>query len=123
MAQRPRDPLNSAGRNDGVSYGPPSLECWRVRVTGRVQGVGYRESCVRVARALGVRGWVRNRVDGSVEALVHGPADALAQLRAWMLAGPPLARVDDLELSPQTVPHEPHEPYEPLGRFERRPTV
>jgi acylphosphatase len=117
MAQRPRDPLRSAGRNDGVSSAPPSLECWHVRVTGRVQGVGYRESCVRVARALGVRGWVRNRVDGSVEALVQGPADALAQLRAWMLAGPPLARVDGLEVSLQTVPHE------PLGRFERRPTV
>jgi acylphosphatase len=86
-------------------------------VTGLVQGVGYRESCVRVARALGICGWVRNRVDGSVEALAQGPAEALARLRAWMLAGPSLARVDGLELTPQLAPQE------PLGRFERRPTA
>ncbi len=94
-----------------------------MRVTGRVQGVGYRESCVRVARALGLRGWVRNRVDGSVEALAQGPADALAQLRAWMLAGPPLARVDGLELLPQSVLLQPVEPLGPPGSFERRPTA
>jgi acylphosphatase len=88
-----------------------------MRVTGRVQGVGYRESCVRVARALGLSGWVRNRDDGSVEALAQGPVDALAKLRAWMLAGPALARVDGLELTPQPAP------LEAPGRFERRPTA
>ena len=91
-----------------------------MRVTGRVQGVGYRESCVRVARALGVCGWVRNRDDGSVEALAQGPADALGKLRAWMLAGPAFARVDGLELTPQPTSLQAQET---LGRFERRPTA
>jgi acylphosphatase len=53
-------------RNDGI------LETRLVRVRGLVQGVGYREACVRHSHALGVTGWVRNRIDGSVEAMVQG---------------------------------------------------
>jgi len=74
---------------------------WLVRVHGRVQGVFFRESCVQQARALGVDGWVRNRADGSVEALIQGPPDALEAMRAWLRHGPPSARVDALDCTPQ----------------------
>ena len=48
-----------------------------VRVYGRVQGVGYREACVCRARALGITGWVRNRVDGSVDVMLQGSPEQL----------------------------------------------
>lgn len=66
-------------------------------ITGRVQGVSYRASFAAQARALGLSGWVRNRRDGSVEALVTGPAGQLEQLRRWAEQGPPLARVDAIK--------------------------
>ena len=66
----------------------------RVRVTGRVQGVWFRDSCQDEARALGVRGFVRNRADGSVEAEFEGPEAAVERMIAWCRTGPPRARVD-----------------------------
>ena len=51
-----------------------------VRVYGRVQGVGFREACVRRAQALGITGWVRNRVDGSVEVMLQGSPEQLADI-------------------------------------------
>lgn len=93
---------------------PPAT--WHARISGRVQGVGYREGCVQQARALGVAGWVRNRRDGSVEALLHGPPERLGRLRAWLHAGPPLARVDSVVITP-VAPPEPA-----CAGFERRPT-
>lgn len=63
---------------------------------GRVQGVGYRAWCAREAEALGLRGWVRNRRDGSVEAVLAGPDVAVDAMVDACSAGPPGARVDDV---------------------------
>lgn len=59
-----------------------------------MQGVGYRWSLCAEAQALGLSGWVRNRRDGSVEALVHGPPAAVEALIHWAHRGPPMARVE-----------------------------
>lgn len=68
----------------------------RIVVSGRVQGVGYRLWTVREAERRGVRGWVRNRRDGSVEALLIGAADAVEALIAACRTGPRLAEVWDI---------------------------
>src|SRR3954469_23448446 len=65
----------------------------RLRITGRVQGVGYRDWCLRTARAADLTGWVRNRTDGSVEAVVQGAPVQIEPFVAACHAGPPLARV------------------------------
>lgn len=70
----------------------------RIVVHGRVQGVGFRYATVEAARDAGVRGWVRNRRDGTVEALLQGPDDAVARTIAWMRRGPPAARVDRVDV-------------------------
>ena len=66
-------------------------------VRGLVQGVGYRWSCQREAERLGVGGWVRNRVDGTVEVAVEGPATRVDALLAWCRQGPRHARVSTVE--------------------------
>ena len=63
-------------------------------IEGRVQGVGFRWALKAEAIRLGLCGWVRNRSDGSVEALAYGDADAVEALTAWAHQGPPSARVD-----------------------------
>lgn len=65
----------------------------RLQITGMVQGVGYRAAFQRRASELQLSGWVRNRRDGSVEALVEGDAAALAAIENWARQGPPGARV------------------------------
>jgi acylphosphatase len=67
-------------------------------VSGRVQGVSFRAHTADVARGLGLAGWVRNLPDGRVEALAEGPRPALEALADWCRRGPPLARVDALDL-------------------------
>ena len=65
----------------------------RLAITGRVQGVGFRESMRVVAQALEINGWVRNCEDGSVEAITQGNEFAIEQLVAWCHNGPPGANV------------------------------
>ena len=68
----------------------------RLRITGRVQGVGYRAWAMQMAARLGVRGWVRNRSDGGVEALVIGEDDAVDRMIEACRDGPFGARVTDV---------------------------
>lgn len=84
-----------------------------VVITGRVQGVGYRDWMVREARRLGVAGWVRNRHDGAVEALVAGDIAAVQALLSACRRGPLLARVDAVDEEFAEAPDEPG--------FKRRP--
>lgn len=70
---------------------------YRFTVSGRVQGVYFRESTRQQADALSVSGWVRNRADGRVEGLACGAIDALNALRGWLRQGPPAARVDAVD--------------------------
>lgn len=69
----------------------------RIHVRGRVQGVAYRASTERKARALGLTGWVKNEPDGSVLLEAQGPAEVVARLEAWCKDGPALAVVKALD--------------------------
>jgi acylphosphatase len=72
----------------------------QVTIRGRVQGVGYRYWVEQQARARGLEGWVRNRRDGSVEALFAGPPDVVSGVIALCRRGPTAARVDAVEEEP-----------------------
>jgi acylphosphatase len=74
----------------------------RAIVTGRVQGVFYRDSCQQMARRLGVRGSVRNRHDGAVEVVAEGDRDAVNALLAWCGEGPPRAQVTGLAITDES---------------------
>jgi acylphosphatase len=71
----------------------------RLDISGRVQGVAYRAWAVRTANALGLRGWVRNRRDGSVEALVSGADAAVEAMIEACHQGPPAARVAEVHVA------------------------
>ena len=71
----------------------------QLRISGLVQGVGFRYSMVEEARLLGLNGWVRNRRDGTVEAMVDGPPEAVTAILAWARRGPPGARVTDVQIA------------------------
>jgi acylphosphatase len=94
-----------------------TLETRLVRVRGRVQGVGYRHACVQQARVLGVTGWVRNRMDDSVEALLQGTPQQLAQMCEWMRNDMPAALVEDMTVTDVAAP------FPRFDRFEQQPTV
>lgn len=71
----------------------------RLRIHGLVQGVGFRWSMANEARRLGAIGWVRNRRDGTVEALIAGSDETIAALIAWARQGPPSAQVSQVEVA------------------------
>jgi len=73
------------------------MNCKRLVISGRVQGVGYRDWLVQRARDLGVSGWVRNRLDGSVEALVAGDTASVEELLRLCRRGPRMAEVVSIE--------------------------
>jgi acylphosphatase len=85
----------------------------RLVVHGMVQGVGFRWSMAREADRRGARGWVRNRDDGAVEAVVEGEDDAVAAVVAWARRGPAGAAVTDVDVHDEAPEH--------LGSFEIRP--
>jgi acylphosphatase len=70
----------------------------RLRIRGRVQGVGYRYALLNEAKKRGLTGWVRNRSDGSVEAIVQGAAEPVEALIAWARGGPPASRVEHVHI-------------------------
>ncbi len=86
----------------------------RVRIRGRVQGVWYRGWMVKQAQARGLSGWVRNRSDGSVEAVVAGPEDLVDDMVRVLWEGPPAARVDAVDSRPADET--------PTGPFRQAPT-
>lgn len=77
--------------------------CLRVLVSGRVQGVGYRESAREQAIALNIVGWVRNLTDGRVEATIQGIAPAIDSMMKWFYEGPPAAKVTGIETKQQPL--------------------
>ncbi len=85
----------------------------RLLIAGRVQGVGYRHWMSAEAVRLGVSGWVRNRADGTVEALVHGDAAAVEELLRACRRGPPLAEV--LRITEELAAPEPEPGFRRLG--------
>ncbi|MGK5543304.1 acylphosphatase [Streptomyces sp. URMC 127] len=86
-----------------------------VVVSGRVQGVFYRDTCREEARRHGVAGWVRNMPDGTVEAVFEGPAEEVEQMVGWAHRGPSRAEVRGVETEEETP--------EGLTDFEVRPTA
>jgi acylphosphatase len=91
------------------------LETRLVKVRGLVHGIGYQEACVRRAHTLGVTGWVRNHMDGSVEAMVQGSPEQLADMCAWLSEGMSAALVDRIEVTEVPPPFARFEHFERLS--------
>jgi acylphosphatase len=72
----------------------------RLTITGRVQGVGYRDWVITTARRFSLTGWVRNRSDGAVEALIVGDDQAVGTMIDACRRGPAMARVDNVDIEP-----------------------
>ncbi|WP_417688824.1 acylphosphatase [Roseibium sp.] len=85
-----------------------------VTVIGRVQGVGYRAWCAREAERLGLHGWIRNRLDGSVEAIYHGRAERVEEMVRLSAKGPRWAKVEQILSTPCDAPD--------VAGFIRRPS-
>lgn len=87
----------------------------RLRIEGRVQAVGYRNFIIAEAQRLGVDGWIRNRSDGTVEALASGETKAVEALITACMRGPAGSKIDNVELHNSKAPEE--------KGFHRRPSV
>ena len=83
------------------------MKALHLLISGRVQGVGYRDWLVGVAAAQGLGGWVRNRADGRVEAVLAGAAEAVDSVLAACHAGPRAARVTEIAAVPVAMPGQP----------------
>ncbi|MDB5866057.1 MAG: acylphosphatase [Betaproteobacteria bacterium] len=90
------------------------LNTLHLSIRGRVQGVGFRYHLQQEALRTGVAGWVRNRRDGSVEAVLHGETEAVQALVEWARHGPTSARVEDVQVEPAAGEY---------SDFEARPTA
>jgi acylphosphatase len=86
----------------------------RLRISGRVQGVYFRDSMRQQAHQLGVNGWVRNRSDGTVEAVVQGEPAAISRIIEWAQHGPATAKVTDVQVE---------EAQDQFSSFELMPTT
>jgi acylphosphatase len=102
------------GHGEAQAHGIDDWVGRHILVRGFVQGVGFRWSMTEVARRLGVCGWVRNRRDGTVEAVISGPNDVVAAMIHWAGQGPAGSRVE------QVVVEEAPNCYE---EFEQKPTI
>jgi len=91
------------------------LTTLRLRIEGFVQAVGYRHFAITEATKLSLDGWIRNRSDGTVEAVVSGPTKAIELFVQACMRGPAGSRVDNVELAPAEAPAE--------KGFRRRPSL
>lgn len=89
-----------------------------LRIAGHVQGVGYRYALGAEAQASGIKGWVRNRRDGTVEAVVQGEPLAVEKIIAWARHGPSAARVTEVDAQAAQVEFD-----RPYAGFEQLPTA
>jgi acylphosphatase len=100
----------TAARDNRGMQGEPIRR--RAVVHGRVQGVFFRDTARQRARGLGLSGWIRNRPDGTVEAVIEGEPQAVQEMLRELRVGPPRARVDRLDVT--------EEPPEGLSGFQIR---
>ncbi len=91
------------------------LTCLRFRIEGKVQAVGYRNFVISEAGRLGLDGWVRNRADGTVEALAAGPTRAIEEFFISCSRGPAGSRVENVQMEKAELPSE--------KGFRRRPSI
>ena len=91
---------------------------WHLRISGRVQGVGFRAALQFEAQANGISGWVRNRRDGTVEAVVQGNPQAIEKILAWARRGPPIAHVATVDARPADCELD-----QPYAGFDQLPTA
>jgi acylphosphatase len=102
---------NDADEQLAVSDDNPAAQA-HLTIRGIVQGVFFRARMKECAERAGVAGWVRNRADGSVEALLHGPRSAQESVIAWARSGPPGAVVEMVEVDWQSVSGAPPRGFE-----------
>ena len=128
MTTGPPHPPATTASEGGAGARDARPVCRLLRVRGRVQGVGFRDGCCELAARHGVGGWVRNRRDGTVEALLVGPADDVDRLRVALARATPATRIDGIDVRAFDDPAQAAAATGVGGpatahRFERRPTA